>query len=75
MQAVKSLTNLQLELLEVFKYDLSDIQLNEIRTLLANYFADKMDKEIDQLFKENNWDANKIEEWANEHMRFPSNSQ
>lgn len=64
-----SLTNLQLELLQTFKYDLSEQQLIEIRELLANYFADKATEEMDRLWDEKGWDEKTMEEWSNEHMR------
>lgn len=69
MSAVKRLTNLQLEILEVFKYDLSEEQIKEIRNLLITYFAEKVTTGVDQLFEENNWGEEKIEEWSKEHMR------
>ncbi|TXB68335.1 hypothetical protein [Phaeodactylibacter luteus] len=69
MSAAKKLTNLQIELLEVFKYDLSETQLKEIRALLADYFAEKVTHDIDQLFEAEGWGAEKIEEWSKEHMR------
>ena len=69
MGAAKKLTNLQMELLEVFKYDLSEAQLKEIRALLADYFAEKVTHDLDQLFEANGWGADKIEEWSKEHMR------
>jgi hypothetical protein len=69
MGAAKRLTNLQIELLEVFKYELSEEQIKEIRSLLVNYFADKVTNDIDKLFEQNNWGEEKIEEWSKEHMR------
>ncbi|NBC06087.1 MAG: hypothetical protein GVY26_02735 [Bacteroidetes bacterium] len=69
MGAEKRLTNLQIELLEVFKYELSEEQIKEIRSLLVNYFADKVTSDIGKLFEENNWGEEKIEEWSKEHMR------
>lgn len=69
MQAAKRLSNLQLELLRVFNYDLSEAQLDEIRTLLADYFAKRVTSEMDALFAKNEWGAEKIEEWSKEHMR------
>ena len=35
------LTNLQVELLKTFRYDLSEAQILEIEGMLAKYFADK----------------------------------
>ncbi len=69
MEAAKSLSNLQLELLRVFNFDLSEEQLQEIRALLADYFANKVTSEIDALFEENEWGEDKIQEWSKEHMR------
>jgi len=69
MGAEKRLTNLQIELLELFKYELSEEQIKEIRSLLANYFAERVTNDIDQLFEENKWGQEKIEEWSKEHMR------
>ena len=69
METTNRLSNLQLELLKVFSFDISDEQVNEIRSLLANYFAEKVTSDMDALFEANNWGEEKIEEWAKEHMR------
>jgi hypothetical protein len=39
METVKGLTNLQLELLKLFRFNLSDQQIKEVRALLSKYFA------------------------------------
>ena len=72
MQSQK-LTNLQLELLKTFSYQLSQQQLTDIKNLLANYFAEQATQEMDKLWEENNWDNNTMTEWANEHLRTPYN--
>ncbi len=69
MQAAKRLTNLQLELLKVFSYDLSEAQIIEIRDLLAKYFAEKATKEMDDLWDSKGWSNETMDEWLNEHMR------
>ncbi len=69
MAAAKKLTNLQLELLKLFSYELQDNQLIEIRDLLSNYFANKASDEMDKLWEENNWSDKTMEDWSNEHMR------
>lgn len=70
----KKLSNLQVELLKVFTYDLSDTQLLEIKTLLANYFAQKASDRIDELWEEKGWTAETMKEWGNEHMRTQQHS-
>lgn len=72
MQTQK-LTNLQLELLKVFSYQLNQQQLSDIKNLLANYFAEQATQEMDKLWDENNWDNNTMTDWANEHLRTPYN--
>lgn len=69
MTAQKKLTNLHLELLKVFSYELSEEQVLEIRQLLAKYFAQKVDEEMDSLWKERGWTGETMREWANEHLR------
>ena len=69
MSTAKKLTKIQLELLKLFSVDLSEEQFKEIKTLLTNYFADKVTSEMDKLFEDNKWGADQIEKWSNEHMR------
>lgn len=69
MNSRKKLSNLQMELLEVFSFEVSDEQVKEIRSLLVEYFADKTTTDVDELFKEKGWGEEKIEEWSKEHMR------
>lgn len=69
MEAAKKLSNLQIELLKVFSFDISEEQLKEIKALLVAYFANKVTSEMDALFEANEWGEEKIEEWSKEHMR------
>ncbi len=64
-----ALSNLQLELLKTFSRPLSEKQLLEIRQLLADYFAQKIDEDVDTLFEQNNWDEAKVDQWLSEHLR------
>ena len=65
----QKLTNLQVEILQLFSYSLPDEQLIEIRSLLAQYFLDKADAEMDRLTNENGWNATTVEAWAKGHER------
>ena len=75
MVAPAKLTNLQVELLQTFSYSLPDEQLAEIRQLLAQYFLNKADAEMDKLWQENGWDENTIETWVKGHDRTPYRPQ
>ncbi|WP_373494355.1 hypothetical protein [Aquiflexum sp.] len=69
MESTKKLTNLQLELLKIFRFDLSDKQLKEIKSILVAYIADNVSNEVDKLFVEQDWGEDKIEAWSKEHLR------
>jgi len=69
MENVGKLTNVQLELLKLFQYNLPDKQLVEIKNMLAKYFAKTAIDEMDRLWEENNWTNDIMEDWANEHLR------
>lgn len=63
------LSNMQKELLKLYSTDIPDEQLEEIKLLLSNYFADKATEEMDKLWDKNNWNEQTMNQWANEHNR------
>jgi len=63
------LTNMQLELLKMFRYDLNESQLVELRELLSAYFAKKVDSEMDKVCNEKEWTISTIDSLANKHTR------
>ena len=69
METTGKLTNIQIELLKLFQYNVSNKQLVEIKNLLTKYFAQSATEEMDKLWEENNWDNDIMNEWANEHLR------
>lgn len=69
MKATGKLTNLQLELLKMFQYDLEESQLEEIKEILAKYFAQKATEEMDKLWEENQWDDETMKKWALDRTR------
>ncbi|MBD2703146.1 hypothetical protein IC229_21040 [Spirosoma sp. BT702] len=70
-QSASSLSNLQRELLKLYPYNVSDDQLQDIRRLLADYFSQKIDSELNQLWQEKGWSEQTIENWKQEHLRSP----
>ena len=62
----KPLTNLQIELLKLFSLDLSNDELQEVRRLIANYFAEKASAEMDKLWEDNKWSNQTMDEWLSD---------
>jgi hypothetical protein len=69
METAEKLTNVQLEILKLFRYNLPERQLTEIKNILAKYFAESATAEMDKLWDEKGWDNNTMNDWANEHLR------
>ena len=69
MEATGKLTNVQLELLKMFRYSLPEKQLAEIKNILAIYFATTATAELDRLWEENNWNDDVMRQWADEDLR------
>jgi len=58
-----TLTNLQVELLQLFSLNLPDEELLEIKRLLAKHFADKATDELDRLWDAEGWSNETMDEW------------
>ena len=56
------LSNMQLELLKMYSHDLPDSDLREVRKLLADYFAAKTIRLMDEVFEKNNLSEQDVEE-------------
>ena len=68
METAGKLTNVQIELLKIFRYNLPEKQLTEIKNILAKYFADTATAEMDKLWDEKDWNNDVMNDWANEHL-------
>lgn len=67
----QSLNPIQLHLLQMFQgYD-SEKDLDELKKLLSEYYARKVDEAMDQLWEEGKIDSQILTEWEREHMRTP----
>lgn len=64
----KPLSNLQLEILKIYNFDLKEEQLLEIKNLLAKYFAEKASDTMDELWKKNNWSEQTMNNWLKENI-------
>jgi len=63
------LSNVQIELLKIYSKNVPDNQLEEIKLLLAKYFAEKATRAMDKLWDENQLTADDMKNWSNEHNR------
>ncbi|MCI4648334.1 hypothetical protein [Phaeodactylibacter sp.] len=59
----KPLSNLQIELLQLYSQDVSDEDLIAIKRMLARYFADKASDEMDKLWTEKGWTNETMDNW------------
>jgi hypothetical protein len=66
-QVQNSMTNLQSELVKMFRYELSANELMEIKNLLASYFQTKIDRSVDTLWADNGWTNDTMLQILNEH--------
>jgi len=57
-----SLTNVQLELLKVFSYQVSGEDLLKLKDTLAKFFAEKAIQSANQAWDEQGWDDQKVDE-------------
>lgn len=63
------MTNLQIELLKTFSFELTESQLLEIKYLLSRYFAEKATDEMDRFCQESDWNNETIDELSKAHLR------
>jgi hypothetical protein len=68
-------SNLQLELLRLYARDVPEADLVEIKHLLAQYFADKLSRRADQVWKEKGWTDDTMEDFLHTKMRSSSLAQ
>lgn len=59
----KPLSNLQLEIIKLFNYELSETDLIELKRVLANHFAEKASDEMDKLWEKENWSDETMDNW------------
>jgi hypothetical protein len=64
--ATNKLSNLQLELLNIYSIGVTDEQLMDIKNLLAKYFAEQIKLRTTQIWEEKKYNAATMEQWLNE---------
>jgi hypothetical protein len=71
MQTATKLNPIQIHLLQMFDRLKSENELQELKGFLANYYAQKVDKESEKLWEEKGMSDKTIDELLNMHLRTP----
>ena len=61
----KKLSGLQLELLKVYSFEPSPNDLQQIKQMLAKFFANKLVDNVQKSVEQNNITENDLENWLN----------
>jgi 3-methyladenine DNA glycosylase AlkC len=69
MPANQPLSNIQLELLKVFSRPVSDEDLKAIKQLLSTYFAQKAASLADDVWEQEGFTEETMQEWRQTHLR------
>lgn len=67
----RTINPVQLHLLEMFKYCKSEQTVSEMKDVLADFYAKKVQKEADRLWNEGKLNGEAIEQILQEHWRTP----
>ena len=68
---VNVFTPQQMQVLEMISRVKSEEELADIRKLIANYFSQKLEQQMDRLWDEGVVDDEVIDLWKHSHMRTP----
>lgn len=66
MTATSKLTNLQLELIKYFRYEVSEEEMREIKRMLAAFFAKRAMDRADEIWDERGWSDETMDAWLKE---------
>ena len=69
----KPFTPFQIEMLELVSRVSSEVEMQDIRRMLGQYFAKRAEDAIDRLWDDGVLNDSVMEEWKAEHMRTPYN--
>lgn len=71
MEASVGLNAAQMDFLRLLGHFKTEDQVAELRKVVCDYYARKIDDAIDQLWDEGKWDNQKNEAILKEHLRTP----
>ncbi len=62
-------TNLQKELLDIFRYELPEEQLIDIKNIVQSYLLNNIDNSVDKFIDSNKLSETDINNWLNEDFK------
>lgn len=68
------LNQAQLDFLRLLSHFTTEDEVKELNDVVCEYYAKKVDEEMDKLWDEGKWSQEKIDEVLNEHSRTPYNA-
>lgn len=71
MEQISGLNAAQMDFLRLLGHFKTEEQVNELRQVVCDYYASKIDEEIDKLWESGEWDEKKLEELRDAHLRTP----
>lgn len=60
------LSNVQKEILKLYSANLSQNELEELKTVIGRFYADKAVKNADYIWEEKNYSNDKLNDWLDE---------
>ncbi len=75
MQQATVFTPAQQHVLKMMSFSKSEDSINELRSVLASYYAQKVQAEADALWESGELNEDSINNILNEHLRTPYKSQ
>jgi hypothetical protein len=66
MRTQPPLTNLQLEILKLYSFELTEKDLLDLKNVLARHFADRLSKRVDEIWQEKGLTEADMDKWLND---------
>ncbi|MDO8367880.1 MAG: hypothetical protein Q7T20_13850 [Saprospiraceae bacterium] len=60
------LTNIQLQLLKLYSYDLKEDEMQDLQKMLASFFAERIQKRTSKLWDERGYTNETMKQWLND---------
>lgn len=68
------LNQAQMDFLRLLAHFTKEEEVKELNDLVCEYYARRVDEEMDKLWEKGKWSEEKIEETLKEHLRTPYNA-